>query len=63
VKRADKDYDIPVAVCPACKLPIHESMISGRWLVSCNCKEALAIIRPVNKKIEDSWKVDGSMWK
>lgn len=51
-KYKDKDIDVPVEYCPVCKCGIWCSMISGRLLPSCNCKEAHAIASPYNKTIE-----------
>lgn len=41
--------------CPKCKAKIYESMITERWLCSCNCIEAVKYVRPHNKVIEERW--------
>ena len=51
------DIDKPIDFCPACQCGIWESMLSGRWLPSCNCKIAYTKCVPHNKLIEDSWRV------
>ncbi len=50
-----KDIDVPIEKCPKCYLGIYESMITGRWLLSCNCIDAIKFVRPHNKVIEDAW--------
>jgi len=52
-----KDIDKPAGYCPTCKLPIAISIVSQRWIVSCNCATARDFCKVHNKEIEDSWKI------